>query len=59
MKFRSLALAAAIASVGLSSAVFSPAANAQAQEQFFPVLVYRTGAYAANGNPGRTAMSIT
>ena len=51
MKFRSLALAAAIASVGLSSAVFSPAANAQAQEQFFPVLVYRTGAYAANGNP--------
>ncbi|AMO37553.1 ABC transporter substrate-binding protein [Thauera humireducens] len=51
MKFRSLALAAAIASVGLSSAAFSPAANAQAQEQFFPVLVYRTGAYAANGNP--------
>lgn len=51
MKFRSLALAAAIASVGLSSAVFTPAAHAQAQEQFFPVLVYRTGAYAANGNP--------
>ncbi|MDX9887560.1 ABC transporter substrate-binding protein [Thauera sp.] len=51
MKFRSLALAAAIASVGLSSAVFTPAAHAQAQDQFFPVLVYRTGAYAANGNP--------
>jgi branched-chain amino acid transport system substrate-binding protein len=51
MKFRTLALAAAIASVGLSSAVFSPAASAQAQEQYFPVLVYRTGAYAANGNP--------
>jgi branched-chain amino acid transport system substrate-binding protein len=51
MKFRNLALAAAIASVGLSSAVFSTAAQAQAQEQFFPVLVYRTGAYAANGNP--------
>ena len=51
MKFRSLALAAAIASVGLSSAVFPTAAQAQAQEQFFPVLVYRTGAYAANGNP--------
>jgi len=51
MKFRTLALAAAIASVGLSSAVFSTAAQAQAQEQFFPVLVYRTGAYAANGNP--------
>jgi branched-chain amino acid transport system substrate-binding protein len=51
MKFRTLALAAAIASVGLSSAAFSTAAQAQAQEQFFPVLVYRTGAYAANGNP--------
>ncbi|MBP7048193.1 MAG: ABC transporter substrate-binding protein [Thauera sp.] len=51
MKFRTLALAAAIASVGLSSAVFSTAAQAQAQEQFFPVLVYRTGAFAANGNP--------
>ncbi|HRP66098.1 MAG TPA: ABC transporter substrate-binding protein [Thauera sp.] len=51
MKFRTLALAAAIASVGLSSAVFTPAAHAQASEQFFPVLVYRTGAYAANGNP--------
>ncbi|HNR62105.1 MAG TPA: ABC transporter substrate-binding protein [Thauera sp.] len=51
MKFRSLALAAAIASVGLSSAVFTPAAHAQAAEQYFPILVYRTGAYAANGNP--------
>ncbi len=51
MKFRTLALAAAIASVGLSSAVLPTAAQAQAQEQFFPVLVYRTGAYAANGNP--------
>ena len=51
MKFRNLALAAAIASVGLSSAVFSTAAQAQAQDQFFPVLVYRTGAFAANGNP--------
>jgi branched-chain amino acid transport system substrate-binding protein len=49
MKFRTLALAAAIAAVGLSSAVIAPAAHAQ--EQFFPVLVYRTGAYAANGNP--------
>ena len=51
MKFRTLALAAAIASVGLSSAVFTPAAHAQAAEQYFPILVYRTGAYAANGNP--------
>ncbi|OMG56401.1 ABC transporter permease [Azonexus hydrophilus] len=51
MKFRSLALAAAIASVGLSAAVVSPAAYAQAKEQYFPVIVYRTGAYAANGAP--------
>ena len=51
MKFRTLALAAAIATVGLSSATFSTAAQAQAPAQFFPVLVYRTGAYAANGNP--------
>ena len=27
------------------------AAFAQAKEQFFPVLVYRTGAYAPNGVP--------
>ncbi|MCK6409050.1 ABC transporter substrate-binding protein [Thauera sp.] len=51
MKFRTLALAAAIASVGLSSAVFSPAASAQAQEQFFPVLVGRTGPVAPNAVP--------
>ena len=54
MKFRTLALAAAIASVGLSSATFSTAAQAQAQEQFFPVLVYRTGAYAANRSINRS-----
>jgi branched-chain amino acid transport system substrate-binding protein len=51
MKIRSLALAASLAAIGLTSAVSSTAAFAQAKEQFFPVLVYRTGAYAANGNP--------
>ena len=51
MKTRSLALAAALAAIGITSAVTAPAAFAQAKEQFFPVLVYRTGAYAANGNP--------
>ncbi len=51
MKFRSLALAAAISAVGLTSTVATTTAHAQAKEQFFPVLVYRTGAYAANGNP--------
>ena len=51
MKIRSLALAASLATLGVTSAVTSTAAFAQAKEQFFPVLVYRTGAYAANGNP--------
>lgn len=51
MKLRNLALAAAIATIGMSSTLVSTSAMAQAQEQFFPVLVYRTGAYAANGNP--------
>jgi branched-chain amino acid transport system substrate-binding protein len=51
MKIRSLALAAALAAIGITSTVTAPAAFAQTKEQFFPVLVYRTGAYAANGNP--------
>ena len=45
MKIRILALAAALGVAGIS------AAYAQAKEQFFPVLVYRTGAYAPNGTP--------
>jgi branched-chain amino acid transport system substrate-binding protein len=45
MKVRSLALAAALAAASVTSAF------AQAKEQFFPVLVYRTGAYAPNGVP--------
>lgn len=45
MKLASLTLAAA-ALLASTSAVF-----AQAKEQFFPVLVYRTGAYAPNGVP--------
>ena len=51
MKFRSLALAAAMSTIGLSATVVSTSAQAQAKEQFFPVIVYRTGAYAANGGP--------
>ena len=44
MKFRTLALAAALVTAGIGTA--------QAQsEQFFPVLSYRTGAYAPNGTP--------
>ncbi len=45
MKVRSLALVATLALAGVTSAF------AQAKEQFFPVLVYRTGAYAPNGVP--------
>ena len=51
MKIRSLALALSLAAIGITSTVSAPAAFAQAKEQFFPVLVYRTGAYAPNGNP--------
>jgi branched-chain amino acid transport system substrate-binding protein len=51
MKIRSLALAASLAAISVTATVTAPAAFAQAKEQFFPVLVYRTGAYAANGNP--------
>ncbi|WP_295638633.1 ABC transporter substrate-binding protein [uncultured Methylibium sp.] len=51
MKFKSLAMAVAISAAGLSSLATAPDAFAQAKEQFFPVLVYRTGAYAPNGTP--------
>ncbi len=44
MKLRTLVFAAAVLAVGSS-------AFAQAKEQFFPLLVYRTGAYAPNGTP--------
>jgi branched-chain amino acid transport system substrate-binding protein len=51
MKLQTFALAAAIACAGLTASVAPSTAQAQAKEQFFPVLVYRTGAYAPNGNP--------
>jgi len=50
MKFKTLALTAAMLATGLS-ATLSTAAFAQAKEQFFPLLVYRTGPYAPNGTP--------
>jgi branched-chain amino acid transport system substrate-binding protein len=50
MKLKSIALATTFAAAALSSAL-STSAFAQAKEQFFPVLVYRTGAYAPNGVP--------
>ena len=51
MKVRSLALAATVLATGLGSLLTMPAAHAQAKEQFFPLLVYRTGPYAPNGTP--------
>ncbi|MFM7517881.1 MAG: ABC transporter substrate-binding protein, partial [Pirellula sp.] len=51
MKLKSLAVAAAIAVAALSSTLTAPTAFAQAKEQFFPVLVYRTGPFSPNGTP--------
>ncbi|MDP2134790.1 MAG: ABC transporter substrate-binding protein [Sulfuritalea sp.] len=50
MKLRKLAVTASLAAIGLSAALTAPATYA-AEEQFFPVLAYRTGAYAPNGTP--------
>ena len=51
MKLKSLALTATLAAAGISAILSSPAAYAQAKEQFFPLLVYRTGPYSPNGTP--------
>ena len=51
MKIRQLVLAASMVATGLTGALVSTQAAAQSKEQFFPVLVYRTGAYAPNGVP--------
>jgi len=51
MKVKSLFMAAAVTAAGLASLITSPAAFAQAKEQFYPLLVYRTGPYAPNGTP--------
>jgi branched-chain amino acid transport system substrate-binding protein len=50
MNLRKLVVAASVAAIGLSAVLASPVAS-QAEEQFFPVLAYRTGAYAPNGTP--------
>ena len=51
MKLRSMAFAAGLAAASLGATLGVTSALAQAKEQFFPVLVYRTGAYAPNGVP--------
>jgi branched-chain amino acid transport system substrate-binding protein len=50
MKLKSLALAAALAAAATGALTTAPA-FAQAKEQFFPVLSYRTGPFAPNGTP--------
>ena len=57
MKLKSIAMIATIAAAGLASLATAPAAFAQAKEQFFPLLVYRTGPYAPNGTPTRASRS--
>ena len=49
MKLRNLVLA--VAAVVAASSLVSASAFAQAKEQFFPLLSYRTGPYAPNGVP--------
>jgi len=51
MKFNSLAMIAGL--VAAAGALVAPSVGAQApaKEQFFPLLVYRTGPYAPNGTP--------
>jgi branched-chain amino acid transport system substrate-binding protein len=50
MKIKSLLCTAAFMAAGLSATLSTPV-HAQAKEQFFPLLVYRTGPYAPNGTP--------
>ena len=57
MKFTKCAAAAAVLAIG--STLAAPAAQAQAKEQFIPVLSYRTGPYAPNGTPWANGMSTT
>ena len=49
MKLSKLVIAAAVVAAGATS--LSTSALAQAKEQFFPLLSYRTGPYAPNGTP--------
>jgi branched-chain amino acid transport system substrate-binding protein len=50
MKMRDLILAVAAVAAAASSLIATPV-QAQAKEQFFPLLSYRTGPYAPNGIP--------
>ena len=54
MTSRSLAHSVLVAGAALVTALAAPAAFSQEKEQFFPILPYRTGAYAPNGVPWAT-----
>jgi branched-chain amino acid transport system substrate-binding protein len=49
-QLKKLSIAASL-TAALAGGLAAPQAFAQAKEQFFPILVYRTGAYAPNGVP--------
>jgi len=51
MKVHNLVLSVSVACAALSATLIPATATAQAKEQFFPALVYRTGPYAPNGVP--------
>ncbi|PLC07205.1 ABC transporter permease [Variovorax sp. RO1] len=51
MTLKSLALTTALLAGAFGSVLATTPAHAQAKEQFFPLLVYRTGPYAPNGTP--------
>ncbi|MGZ5891386.1 MAG: ABC transporter substrate-binding protein, partial [Caldimonas sp.] len=51
MKPRSFAYASALAATALAALLAATSAFSQEKEQFFPILPYRTGAYAPNGVP--------
>ena len=51
MKVHNLVLSVSVACAALSATLIPATAAAQAKEQFFPALVYRTGPYAPNGVP--------
>jgi ABC-type sugar transport system substrate-binding protein len=57
MMFKKVAIAAAAVAAGMGALMASPAA--QAQEQFVPLLVYRTGQFAPWVFHGQTASRIT
>jgi branched-chain amino acid transport system substrate-binding protein len=48
---KGIALSTAIFAAAIAGVVVAPSAQAQAKEQFFPLLAYRTGPYAPNGTP--------